>query len=519
MPQPHNVGLAFEQVAGRYADRAAIRLSDGTGFTYAELDAYSARLARVLARAGIGRRDVAALYLEKGPLAYGAMLACLRLGAVYTHLDRASPAARQRRILERCRPAAMVVDAAPPDDVAGICGELGARILGPAWDIAGEDPGPLPQTRAVTGTDPAYIMFTSGSTGFPKGAVISHAALLSFGAWAADAFGLTAEDILTNVNPLYFDNSVFDFYAALLNGCCLAGFGRADVREARSLVGLVEEAGCTVWFSVPSLLIFLTTMRAVRRDSLPALRTLIFGGEGYPKPEMKKLVDLVGDRVRFFNVYGPTECTCICSSYQVTQADFADMDGLAPLGHMAPNFSSLLLDGDRPVAPGEPGELCLLGPQVGLGYYNDSERTAAAFTANPLNADWHECMYRTGDLVVLGQDGLHRFVGRKDNQIKHMGHRIELEEIDSALYSLAVVTEAAAAYLRERAEFGRIVAAVAADRPLATDEVRSVLEERLPGYMIPSDIKVLARLPKSSNGKIDRGRVARLFQSEEPAGG
>jgi D-alanine--poly(phosphoribitol) ligase subunit 1 len=512
-PYIHNIGLAFESVVRRHGDRVAIRLSDGAGLTYTELSAYSARLARVMARSGIGHRDVVALFVEKGPLAYGAMLACLRLGAIYTHLDRSSPAERQRRILDRCRPVAMVVDMPIPDDIATICDDLGLLVMGPEWNVDGEDPGPLPQTGSVTGEDPAYIMFTSGSTGFPKGAVITHEALLKLGAWAVETYGLTAEDVLTNVNPLYFDNSVFDFYAALLNGCCLAAIGRDEAREAQRLVSLVEKAGCSVWFSVPSLLIFLITMRAVRHDSLPTLRACIFGGEGYPKPEMKKLYDLFGGRVRLFNVYGPTECTCICSSYEVTAADFDDMHGLAPLGHMAPNFTPLLLDGDFPVASGEPGELCLLGTQVGLGYYNDPERTGAAFTANPLNTAWTERMYRTGDLVVLGEDGLHRFIGRKDNQIKHMGYRIELEEIDKALYANTMVTEAAAAYVREHAGFGRIVAAVATDQPVAEDAVRSTLRERLPGYMVPSDIKVLKRLPKNANGKIDRNRVAGLFQS------
>ncbi|MBT4905967.1 MAG: amino acid adenylation domain-containing protein [Rhodospirillaceae bacterium] len=508
----HNVGLAFERVAAAHADRTALRFHDSDSLTYAELDNYSARLARRLIQAGIRRGDVVALFVEKGRVAYGVMIACLRLGAIYTHLDPSGPATRQRRILERCKPVSLIVDAPPPAHMTATCDELQIEVLGPEWNVDGEDAGPLHETADVTGSDPAYIMFTSGSTGFPKGAVISHGALLNFRSWASETFGLTPDDVLTNVNPLYFDNSVFDFYAALLNGCSLAVFGRDVTREARTLVQRVEEAKCTVWFSVPSLLMFLTTMRAVKGTSFPTLRAIIFGGEGYPKSEMKKLFDMVSGRTRLFNVYGPTECTCICSSYEVTKHDFEEMEGLAPLGRMAPNFSSLLLDGDRPVNVGEAGELCLLGPQVGLGYYNDDERSAAAFTPNPLNPNWTEIIYRTGDLVTLGEDGLHRFVGRKDNQIKHMGYRIELEEIENALYAVDRVTEAAAAYIRERAEFGRIVAAVATDQSTTSETVRAALEDKLPAYMIPGDIKVMEHLPKNANGKIDRNAVAKLFQ-------
>jgi D-alanine--poly(phosphoribitol) ligase subunit 1 len=509
----YNVGLAFERVAAVYADRTALRFDNSDSLTYAELDRYSARLARRLIQAGIGRGDVVALFVEKGHVAYGVMIACLRLGAIYTHLDPSGPVARQRRILERCKPVGLIVDAAPPAEIVAICSELQIEVLGPEWNVDAEDADPLPETSHITGSDPAYIMFTSGSTGFPKGAVINHGALLNFRSWASETFALTPDDVLTNVNPLYFDNSVFDFYASLLNGCCLAIFGRDVTREARTLVSRVEEAKCTIWFSVPSLLVFLSTMRAVKNDSFPSLRAIVFGGEGYPKSEMKKLFDAVSKRTQLFNVYGPTECTCICSSYEVTERDFKEMEGLAPLGRMAPNFSSLLLDGDRPVEVGEAGELCLLGPQVALGYYNDDERSAAAFTPNPLNPDWAEIMYRTGDLVTLGEDGLHRFVGRKDNQIKHMGYRIELEEIESALYALDWVTEAAAAYIRERAEFGRIVAAIATDQNSTSEQVRIALEQKLPAYMIPSDIEVIERLPKNANGKIDRGAVTKLFQA------
>lgn len=506
------VGQRFAAVAAAHPDRPAVCFADGTELTYAALDDLAARVTAILRGAGVRRGAVVALFVEKSPLAYAAMLACLRLGAPYVNLDRTSPAERLGRILDRCRPAVLIVDEAPPADLAAILDTLGTTVLGPGLDPGACAPDRLEDLPPPTGASPAYLMFTSGSTGFPKGAVISHAALLNFHRWAVDTFSLTPEDRLTNVNPLYFDNSVFDFYASLLSGACLCAFTRDETREARALVRKVEAAGCTVWFSVPSMLMFLTTMRAIPAGGLPALRVVAFGGEGYPKPEMRKLYDLIGGHARLVNVYGPTECTCICSSHPIGEADFADMDGLATLGRMAPNFDFLILDDqDRPVAPGETGELCLLGPQVGLGYWRDPDRTAAAFVPNPLNDAYREVMYRTGDLVREDANGDIWFRGRKDNQIKHMGYRIELEEVDAALYALPGVNEAAAAYVRRRAAFGHIVAAVAGGPGLSEETVKDALRRRLPPYMIPDRVTVVEYLPKNQNGKISRLAVAEMF--------
>lgn len=508
----YNLGLLFERVAEAHAGRPALKFADGPVLTYAALDALSARIARRLLMSGAGRGRVVAVFADKRPETYATMLACLRIGAAYTLLDKASPAERLSRILGKARPAVIVVDAPLPGELGGALAGLGARVLGPGLDLDGIAAGPLAETAEVTGADPAYLMFTSGSTGFPKGAVMTHANVLNFRDWSLAAFAITPADVLSNVNPLYFDNSVFDVYSALFSGAALAPFDRAEIEDARRLVAGIDRAGCTLWFSVPSLLVYLTTMKALGPGSFRSLRAIVFGGEGYPKTELRKLFELYGARAALWNVYGPTECTCICSAYRIGDADFADMQGLAPLGRMAPNFSHLILDGDAPAAPGAVGELCLLGPQVGLGYHNDPERTAAAFVANPLNRRFAERMYRTGDLVRLDPEtGLVRFVGRRDNQIKHMGYRIELEEIDAALNGLACVRQAAAVYLRTRPGFGRIMAAAACAGEASEARLLAGLRRTLPAYMIPSRVVIMDALPKNPNGKVDRRALAEML--------
>ncbi len=509
----HNLGQAFANVVARHGILPAVHTADGTKVGYADLDALSNRLARWLSARHAGPGRVVALQNAKTPQGYAAMLACLKVGAAYTNLDVQNPPERLGHILSVCRPLLVLCDQTPALALVEAAARLSSPVVAMPDYMAeidameGTIPPDLPK---VTGADPAYVMFTSGSTGIPKGVAVSHASVLNFVAWARSVFGIGPGDVVANANPIYFDNSVFDFYAALFSGACLAPVGSGELGDAAATVRRVDEAKCTIWFSVPSLLIYLMTMKALRPGTFRSVRSVVFGGEGYPKSELAKLFDLYGERCDFYNVYGPTECTCICSAYRISAEDLRDAQGLPPLGRIADNFSYLVLDGDAAVAPGETGELCLLGPQVGLGYYNDPERTAAAFVQNALSPALPQRMYRTGDLVRDVSGVLH-FIGRKDNQIKHMGYRIELEEIEAAIGRLDYVVQAAVIYKRIRDSFGHIIAYVAtADAAIEDARLRGDLKALLPAYMMPNRFVVSRDLPKNANGKVDRARLKNL---------
>ena len=510
------LGLRFQSVVQRHAADVALWFDDRNTVTYADLNARANQIAGWLIDRGIAPGAILCLSGGKSLSTFACMIAALKTGAAYCILDGDSPAERVRKILSTCRPALLLADAEFLDRFGQVAADLGIAVQdnssGAFWPLIDRYPGAdLAPTGLVSGETPAYVMFTSGSTGFPKGAVITHANLLSFVDWIQRTLDIAPHDRLTNLNALYFDNSVFDVYAALFSGARLVPFSREDVVDPGRLIARTEAAGCTVWFSVPSLLIFLQTMRALDGTRLKSIRSFVFGGEGYPKAKLKDLYAAYSPASAFYNVYGPTECTCMCSSHRIGAADLEDLQGFPTLGHIADTFEFLILDdAGRRVAPGETGELCLSGPGVGQGYCNDPERTAASFVPNPYSSTG-AIMYRTGDLVsVSPSDGLLYIHGRKDNQIKHMGYRIELEEIETALSRLDYVSEAVVLHA---AANGRspIVAVIACRGGHDDERIRQDLRAIIPAYMIPSVFHRQEALPKNANGKLDRRRLAETY--------
>ena len=507
-PYAVHAAQVFGCVVGSHPERAALRWGDDRVTTYAELDRLSNQIAALLLNRGVRKRDTVGIAMEKSVVAYATILACLKLGATYFCLDPASPPARARAIVSQCAPAyafvghqAVDVFECPKqqldegdDRVDWLEGGTGSAIA-PPWTI--------------DGSDPAYVMFTSGSTGTPKGATISQNNLVNFIRWARTQYSIGPGEVVTNLNPLFFDNSVFDVYSSLFSGAALVPFTSAQLAEPASLLAEIDRLGCTVFFSVPSLLIYFQRLKLIRPDSFRTMKRIVFGGEGYPKPMLQKLHEAIGKRVELHNVYGPTECTCICSSYRISEGDFVDLKGYPPLGELIPNFSHVILDERGEAVPtGDTGELYLGGPCVGLGYYAAPEQTAAAFVQNPTHTRFFDRMYRTGDLVRLDpSDGKLHFVGRADSQIKLQGYRIELGEIEHAMQTVAGVDEAVAVFTTD-GTVARITGIVSSGQDATAGAVRHALPALLPRYMIPDRVVALRELPKNANGKVDRKTLA-----------
>ena len=500
----YNLGLLFYSVSCDSKDDPAILFGEDEKVTFNELNCLSNRIARYLLDQNINKNDVIGIFHTKSKESYALMLACLKIGAIYVILDNNSPFERLKKIIDRCNPALFTYDQPATPLI-----KEGSRI--PQIDIKSESfysklkslsDSNLDFTSSVCSDNPAYIMFTSGSTGFPKGAVITHQNLLNLISWTKQVYCIDKSDILTNVNPMYFDNSVFDFYASLFNGAAMAPVDADTVRQATKLVLYIDKIKATIWFSVPSLLVFLITMKALKKDVFKKVRVITFGGEGFPKPKLKYLYELYSERIRIVNVYGPTECTCICSAYDIKAEDFNDMIGLAPLGHLAPNFDYLILNELNEEA--RSGELVLGGPQVGLGYYNDPEQTEKAFIQYPFIKMRKKTVYKTGDIVKKDSNGIIHIIGRSDNQIKHMGYRIELEEIEAGFNSLDYIYEAGVVYEKFDDGLGQIKSFVTVNNNVSVESIRDDIKKILPAYMVPRIITILDSMPRNQNGKIDR---------------
>lgn len=509
----YNLAHLFDEVLAAHAARPALRYAS-SDYTYGQLGGWIDSLAVLLMAKGLRRGDVIAIGHDKQALSYALMLAAIRLGVAYVNIDVASPIARTSRILQVSAPSLLFYDdSAYQADMTELAKAQGCELL--LLDFSS-----LPRvsevdrerqrqcSRLVDGATIAYIMFTSGSTGVPKGVAVTHQNVLHLIAWGRERFGITDQDNFANLSPMYFDNSVFDFYVGLFCGASLSPIHRSLLAKPYELVAYVSDRASTIWFSVPSALMYLMAMKAFAPGVLKHLRAIVFGGEGYPKVELKKLYDRFSCQAKLVNVYGPTECTCICSAYTLGSDDFQDIDGLPPLGYLNPNFDHRILDENNHDAT--EGELCLIGPNVAAGYFNDLERSDAAFHTITDPNRFMKRMYRTGDLVKEVGGRLH-FVGRKDNQIKHMGYRIELEEIENALVRLPQVDQAAVVYQRTQAAYGKLVAYVACTSEVDDKTLLQALAKLVPDYMLPARLILMPKLPKNANGKVDRQYLRALL--------
>jgi D-alanine--poly(phosphoribitol) ligase subunit 1 len=502
---------AFSRTAARDPDAAALVLPHET-VTFGALRNDAERCAAWLAERGVGPGDVVAIQLPKRRETYALWLGCVRQGVIYVFLDPKNPEGRTARVLQRVRPALLVTAGEPtasPGEVICLRGERDGR----AWLDSLPAAAAAPDPAAVHGLAPAYIMFTSGSTGEPKGAVIPHQGVLSLMRWVRTRVCTPTSERFANLNPLHFDNSVFDLYGGLVNGAALVPVETAALPNPMGWIKRLQGGRATVVFAVPTLYLTLDRLRLLRPDLLADVRVFLFGGEGFPVEALRKFYDRFAGRARLVNVYGPTETSCICSSVEVDVEQLRRAGGnLVSLGRMHDDFDYAVLDPDGAAVPrGQPGELWIGGSCVGLGYYANADETAARFRQDPRHDRYRSIWYRSGDLVREDEESFLWFQGRADNQVKIRGHRIELEEIDLAVQEIASVHRAVCVAV-PGADGLELRVAYSADAPVDVAVIREHCASRLPPYMRPAKIVRLDALPQNANGKVDRKAVRALME-------
>jgi amino acid adenylation domain-containing protein len=506
----------------------------GTRLTYGALEEEANKLAHLLKDAGCRRGDRVGLLMPKMPAAIVAMLGALKADAIYVPMDAASPAARQARVLEisDCR---FILAAGPVGQ--GLRDTLATATLKQrpviGWLDQGApsaaDPAPAfthrdlatypvtPPTYANTEGDVAHILFTSGSTGLPKGVMITHASVVHLIQWAGAYFGIARTDRVSQHPPLRFDVSTFDVFGTLWAGAELHLVPPELNLLPHKLAQFIREARLTQWFSVPSVLNLMANFDVLRQDDFPHLRRVLFAGEVLPTPTLIHWMRRL-PHVRFTNLYGPTETTIVSSHYTLPRCPTDEREPI-PIGTACGGEELLVLDEQlRPVAAGEIGDLYIRGVGLSPGYWRDPEKTRRAFLPYPGGAGPDDRIYKTGDLARRSADGLFHFLGRADMQIKSRGYRIELGEIEAALHALPDLRESAVVAIQSEGFEGWLICCAyvpASSNGVSPESLRKGLARLVPGYMLPARWMRYDALPKNANGKIDRPQLREGFLCAE----
>jgi amino acid adenylation domain-containing protein len=486
------------RAALEYHGRTAV-VADRT-LTYGELDELASRVAAALVEAGVRLGDRVAVCDPKSAGAVASQYGVMRAGAAYVPIDPAAPDARAIRIANDCAVTGLIADRERLDRLGP---DLPPAAIGLDLDRLDTLP-PADAARPAVAIDPgdlAYVLYTSGSTGTPKGVMLSHGNARSFVDWAVGELRLTVEDRFSSHAPFHFDLSVFDLYACASVGGTMHAVPDEVLRFGTSTAAFVRERELTVWYSVPSALVQWVTQGGVDPSMLASLRHVVFAGEVFPTPFLRRLRDLVPG-AELHNWYGPTE-TNVCTAHTVRPEDLTS-DEPVPIGRPCDGYPCRVVDEQG--APAVTGELLVGGPAVTAGYWGDPELSAAALLTDVAGGPW----YRTGDLVETGPQGEYRFRGRRDHQVKVRGNRVELGEVEAALHADDRVGEACVVAVADERRGHDLVAFVVPSARTSLDpvEVKRIVASRLPRYMVPATVHVRPDpLPATSTGKVDRAAL------------
>ncbi|MGH2787251.1 MAG: amino acid adenylation domain-containing protein [Actinomycetota bacterium] len=508
----------LERAARGHPNQTAV-VDGNRSISYSELDGRSNQVARLLIQSGVQRGDRVGLYLTKSLESIIGIYGVMKAGGAYVPLDAQAPVSRVGFICGNCgvncllsggemsdRWADLVSAGAPLHTVIALNTTLEENYVDETVtqlsesDLDGQATT-SPGTKTIS-LDLAYILYTSGSTGEPKGVMLTHSNALSFVNWAAAEFGITQGDNLANHAPLHFDLSILDLFAAAREAATVVLVPPETSYFPIEITRFIDKNRITIWYSVPSVLTMLALRGGLKPGALESLRVVLFAGEVFPVKYLRMLMTALPS-VRFVNLYGPTE-TNVCTFYDVDEIPDASAPPV-PIGQaIADDEVFSVTEGGRIAEQGEMGELYVRGTTVMQGYWGDAERTQQCLIAHPFGGELHDPVYKTGDLVRCNDNGDYELLGRRDHQIKSRGYRIELGDIEAALYAHPDVVECVAMAVPDELVTNRIKAVVAVRVDVTREVLVQFCSERIPHYMIPEWFEFRNGLPKTSTGKIDR---------------
>lgn len=487
----------LEEAAVKYADKTAI-VDEQEGYTYKEYHDKAVGIADAIITTGMGSKKPVVVYLNKSIKVLASFMGIAYTGNFYSPIDIDMPAQRVNRILEVLEPEIVITTKELKEEFAKFDYNGSYLIY--------EDICSMEKSKAVSesmekiiDTDLLYVLFTSGSTGMPKGVCITHRGVIDYTDWVTETFEITHLDTFGNQAPFYFDNSILDIYSTMKTGATLYIIPKILFPQPVRLLEYLKENKINTIFWVPSALMVVSKLKAFRNvDLTDTLKRVLFCGEVMPNKQLNVWRKYLPNAL-YANLYGPTEITDACT-YYIVDREFQDDESL-PIGIPMKNTEIMVLDDENHLVtePGVVGELCVRGTGVATGYYKNPEKTAQAFVQNPLNDAYEEKIYRTGDLVEYNEYHELIYLSRKDFQIKHMGHRIELGEIETAVSSLEDVTMNCCLYDDKHSKIVLFL-----DKDMTKEEVNSRLTNMIPEYMLPGKVIFMETMPLNANGKIDR---------------
>lgn len=497
----------LEASAAKYPDKI-LYADESDALTYRDFVRQARSVGTCLSRLGTHNAPVA-VFMDKSARHLAAMMGVAYSGNFYVVLDVHMPADRVSTIFDTLAPAALLTEQAHLDEARSL------PFSGPVipYEEAAEVSPDLAVLTAIRDacidTDPLYTLFTSGSTGVPKGTVVSHKSVVSYAKWVRDTFAITSDTVFGNQTPFYFSMSVLDIFTTMLTGATMNIIPKTYFSFPVKLFEFMQARQVNTVYWVPSVLSIVANMKTFDYLALPLLRKVLFAGEVMPTKQLNYwIAHLPG--VLFANLYGPTEVTDICS-YYVVDRPFADDEPL-PIGRHCDNCGLIILTEDgRPARDGEIGELCVRGSFLAAGYYNNPEKTAEVFVQNPLNPHYPEIIYKTGDLVRTNGRGELIYVSRKDFQIKHMGYRIELGEIEAAAGVIDGLTACVCIFDAQKDKIVLLYEGMG----LTKQDVTAGLRKKLPEYMMPGKIIRMTAIPHNGSGKIDRAFLKANYSAIE----
>ncbi len=493
-----------------YLDITALRFPDKVAFddgmrtvSFSQFRDEARRIASAISKEGLFKCSVA-VYLEKKVECLSSIIGVTYSGNYYTVLDIKSPQARLEKIISSLHPSLIITDNLHQQDAALFAGD--AKIL--LWEdtrcIPPDDVLLRQVSDRILTSDVMFVLFTSGSTGMPKGVVMPHKAVIPYVEWGSTAFPIDENTVFCSQAPFYYVASCFELFQTLKSGAKLCFIPQQLFLFPIDLLEYLNEKKATFLIFVPSVICMIANLGALGEVRLESLQYLMFGGEAMPAKQLN-MWRRAYPWVKMVNVYGMTEMMDDCVYYRV-ERELDDTEPV-PIGFPCEHADVFLIDENgKLVAPGEVGELYGRGPSIAYGYYNDPNKTAGAFVQNPLQKNYPEIVYRTGDICRINEFGEIVYICRKDFQIKHMGNRIELGEIETVCSALEEIERSCCLYNTEKAQIVLFY-----EGSLEPPVLRAQLKNILPEYMHPHVFKKMGKMPLNPNGKINRTALKELI--------